>query len=134
MHEQTNQKPTFSSKKLVQQQRDLLLLQSHQSGSSITQISQNMKIPYSNVSDAINRAKKINYFKTNRKMGRPKKYTSREQKAILPTVKKDPFTSANEIKILNNLKFSSKTVSRVLKNNNLQYKIMKTHINIEDSS
>ena len=38
-------------------------------------------------------------------MGRQKKYTSREQKAILSTVKKDPFTSANEIKILNNLKF-----------------------------
>ena len=84
-----------------------------------------MKIPYSTVSDAINRAKKINYFRTNRKMGRPKKYTSREQKAILSTVKKDPFASANEIKILNNLKFSSKTVSRVLKNNNLQYKKMK---------
>ena len=57
MHEQTNQTPPFSSKKLVQQ-RDLLLLQSHQSGSSITQISQKMKIPYSTVSDAINRAKK----------------------------------------------------------------------------
>ena len=62
MHEQTNQKPPFSSKKLVQQQRDLLFLQSHQSGSSITQISQNMKIRYSTVSDAINRAKKNKLF------------------------------------------------------------------------
>ena len=55
-------------------------------------------------------------------MGRPKKHTSREQKAILSTVKKDLFSSANEIKILSNLKFSSKTVSRVSKNNYLQYK------------
>ena len=76
-----------------------------------------MKIPYTTVLDAINIAK----------MGRPKKYTNRKQKAILPTVKKGPFTSANEIRISNNLKFSSKTVSRVLKNNNLQYKKIKTH-------
>ena len=57
MHEQTNQKPPFFQKKIVQQQHDPLLLQCHQSGSSITQISRNMKIPYSTVSDAINRAK-----------------------------------------------------------------------------
>ena len=48
---------------------------------------------------------KINYFKTNRKNGGLKKYTSSEQKAILATVKKDPFALANEIKISNNLKF-----------------------------
>ena len=68
---------------------------------------------------------KIDYFKTNKKMGRSKKYTSREQKAILSTLKKDRFTSANEIKNFNNLNFLSKTVSRVLKNNDLHIKKIK---------
>ena len=65
-------------------------------------------------------------FQNKSKNGEAKKIHYSRTESYIVNSKKDLFASANEIKILNNLKFSSKTVSRVLKNNNLQYKKMKS--------
>lgn len=92
-----------------------LIIGKHESGVSMTHISQTLGIPLSTVSETIKRNPERINGESSPRSGRPKSYTERDRRHIIRIIRRDPFITYPALRLRAGLDISSTTFLKILK-------------------